>query len=150
MSLDVYLELDDAPPTAEGQPVIYVREDGRTRGITRAEWDERFPGREPITVPAPEPREVFSANITHNLNTMADAAGIYQHLWRPDEIGITTAAELIEPLRVGLAKLEAGPARFRRHNPSNGWGTYEGLVEFVREYLAACEQYPAAKVRVWR
>ena len=28
---------------------------------------------------------LFSANITHNLNTMA-----YYHLWRPEEIGMAT------------------------------------------------------------
>ena len=27
--------------------------------------------------------ELYSANITHNLTGMADAAGIYMHLWRP-------------------------------------------------------------------
>lgn len=27
---------------------------------------------------------IFSANITHNLNAMAEAAGIYKHLWRPE------------------------------------------------------------------
>ena len=30
-----------------------------------------------------ENEEVFSANITNNLNKMANAAGIYDALWRP-------------------------------------------------------------------
>lgn len=30
---------------------------------------------------------VFEANITHNLGTMADAADIYEILWRPDRLG---------------------------------------------------------------
>ena len=33
--------------------------------------------------------QVFSANITHNLGKMADEAGIYKALWRPDEVEIT-------------------------------------------------------------
>lgn len=29
--------------------------------------------------------EVFNRGITHNLNKMAEAVGIYKHLWRPEE-----------------------------------------------------------------
>jgi hypothetical protein len=93
-----------------------------------------------------EREEYYSRNITHNLNTMAGEAGIYEALWRPDEIGITKAAQLIEPLKDGLAKLESDPERFEKFNPPNGWGSYEGLVSFVRDYLRACEQTPDAEV----
>lgn len=33
---------------------------------------------------------------------------------------------------------------------SNGWGDYDGLVSFVRHYLAACRQWPEAMVEVSR
>ena len=93
---------------------------------------------------------VHDANITHNLNQMADMAGIYKHLWRPDEIGITKAAQLIEPLRAGLTRLRSEPHFFQRFNPANGWGDYDGLVRFVEQYLAACEAEPNADVEVSR
>lgn len=93
---------------------------------------------------------IFDANITHNLGAMAVAADIYVHLWRAEEIGITKASELIEPLRTGLALLRSDPDRFRQLNPANGWGNYEVLVQFVAEYLAACEANPDAEVRVSR
>lgn len=96
------------------------------------------------------PEEVFEANVTHNLNTMAEAAGIYKELWRPDEIGITKARELIEPLREGLAKMLEEPAKYEALNPSNGWGNYEGFLKWVRGYLEACEENPEADVRVSR
>ncbi len=35
--------------------------------------------------------EVYISNVTHNLNKMAGEAGIYEALWRPEEIGITHA-----------------------------------------------------------
>lgn len=148
MSLDVYLRMPEQQRQRE--ETIYVREDGRTRAISRDEWNQMYPDREPVTVLEHETDEVFSANITHNLNKMADAAGIYHHLWRPDEIGITVASELIEPLTQGLATLRGQPERFQKLNPANGWGSYEVLVEFVREYLAACIRYPTAEVSVWR
>lgn len=68
---------------------------------------------------------------------MAVEAGIYEHLWRPDEIGITKAAQLIAPLRDGLERLMTDPERYKKLNPSNGWGDYEGLVAFVADYRAA-------------
>ena len=93
---------------------------------------------------------IYDRNITHNLNKMADEAGIYKHLWRPEEIGITKAGQLIEPLREGLALLLSDEERFRKFDPENKWGDYEGLVDFVREYLSACEVNPNAYVRVSR
>lgn len=151
MSLDVYLTLAEAriPRTGSG---IFIRENGVTVEISAEEWNRRNPDREPVTISydSEETDRVYHGNITHNLNTMAGEAGIYRHLWHPDEIGITHAVELIEPLRIGLSTLESQPERFRTFNPDNGWGDYDGLVKFVRDYLAACEQYPQAEVSVWR
>lgn len=96
------------------------------------------------------PVEVYWRNITHNLNKMADAAGIYNHLWRPDEIEFTKAGQLIEPLTAGLALLRSEPDRFKAFNPPNGWGDYDGLVSFVEEYLAACRETPEADIHVSR
>lgn len=93
---------------------------------------------------------IYSNNITHNLGKMANAAGIYKYLWRPDEISITKAIELIEPLRAGLVCLKAHPERFKKLNPENGWGDYEGLIAFVADYLAACEKNPTADISVSR
>ncbi len=93
---------------------------------------------------------VYSRNITHNLNKMADEAGIYKHLWRPDEIGITKAEQLIEPLRSGLELLKSDPERFKKFNPANGWGNYENLVEFVQDYLSSCEENPDAEIEISR
>ncbi len=93
---------------------------------------------------------VYHANITHNLGAMANAAGVYDCLWRPDENGITTAHQLIKPLQKGLLKLAKDPKRWEALNPSNGWGSYEGLLKFVKDYLEACHEFPNAQVRVWR
>jgi hypothetical protein len=97
-----------------------------------------------------EPEEVYEANVTHNLAQMAEAAGIYKHLWRPEEIGVTKASQLIEPLRVGLELLKADPDRFEAYNPSNGWGSYKNFVPWVESYLRACEANRDAEIRVSR
>ena len=145
MSLDVYLTLKGAQLPKDKQ--IFIREDGMTKAISHNEWYARFPDREPVTLePDDESDEVYSANITHNLNKMAREAGIYEHLWRPEEIGITKANQLIVPLSAGLIILRSDPERFQKLNPENGWGNYVGLVKFVENYLDACKKYPDAEV----
>ncbi len=150
MSLDVFLRTPGEFRVSE--PSVFVRADGATRELTRDEFARQFPGREPVMalLEPNETEEVYSANITHNLNRMADAAGIYKALWRPDEIGISKASQLIDPLRAGLQRLVETPSEFIQLNPQNGWGTYEGLVAFVGAYLKACEESPDADVSVSR
>lgn len=94
--------------------------------------------------------QVFDTNITHNLGKMADAAGIYQPVWRPEEVGITRAGQMIRPLQKGLAKLVADPAKYKAYDSPNGWGLYEHFVPWLIEYLEACQAHPEATVRVDR
>lgn len=94
--------------------------------------------------------EVHWSNITHNLNRMAEAAGIYKHLWRPEEIGITKAEQLIEPLSAGLERMKAQPEFFRQYDAENKWGTYEQFVPWIEDYLQACKDNPDAAVSVSR
>lgn len=93
---------------------------------------------------------IYQANVTHNLAARADAAGIYEAMWRPDENGIAKAEQLIAPLRAGLTKLKADPERFRSFNPPNGWGDYDNFVRVVEEYLTTCEANPDAEIGVSR
>ncbi len=96
------------------------------------------------------PTDVYSANITHNLTKMASAAGLYDALWQPEEIGVTEARALIPILTKGLEVLRADPEKFKAMNPANGWGSYDGLVRFTEEYLAACAASPGAEISVSR
>ena len=97
-----------------------------------------------------EVEELFNANITHNLGEMARKAGIYHYLWRPEEIDITFASELIDPLTLGLEELKENPDTYKKLNPKNGWGCYEGFVEWVERYLEACKENPDALINVSR
>jgi len=97
-----------------------------------------------------EPNEVYSANITHNLNKMAMEAGIYEALWRPEEIGKKKASEIVEILEKGLSDLKERPQHFEKFNSPNGWGMYEHFVPFVENYLNACKEYPNADIEISR
>ena len=97
-----------------------------------------------------KPTEVYSANITHNLGKMAKEAGIYEYLWRPEELGITKASELIKPLTDGYELLVNDPEKFKQYDSPNGWGKYEHFLPFVKQYIDACFANPYAEVKVSR
>jgi hypothetical protein len=96
------------------------------------------------------PTEVHESNITHNLNKMASESGLYQALWRPEELGVVTAWELIPYLREGLKNLKSDPEHYEQFNPPNGWGSYNDLVRFTEQYLESCMKYPDSQVKVSR
>lgn len=93
---------------------------------------------------------IFSRNITHNLGAMAKEAGIYQVLWRPEEIGAKKGGDITEILKNGLVLLLNNPAHFQKMNPTNGWEDYKGLVDFIKEYLDNCINHPNATIMVSR
>jgi hypothetical protein len=94
--------------------------------------------------------EVFWANITHNLNTMADGAGLYKPLWRPEEVYVQHARDLIEYLERGIQKLVQNPSHYSTFNAPNGWGTYDVFLPWCCRYLEACRKYPNSRVTISR
>lgn len=97
-----------------------------------------------------QPCVVHHQNITHNLNKMAAAGGFYEAVWRPEEVGITQASQLIPILRKAIADMEDRPEFYKQFDSSNGWGTYKHFLPWLREYLAACVEYPDATVEADR
>ena len=94
--------------------------------------------------------EVFEANITHNLTRMASEAGIYKHLWRPEELNITKAKDLIKPLTDGLKDMKSRPDHYKKFNADNGWGVYNDFIPWIEKYLEACIEYPEATIYINR
>ena len=94
--------------------------------------------------------EVFWANITHNLYTMAEEAGIYKHLWKPEEIGITKAGQLVDSVEKGLTDMKAKPTYYKQFDSPNGWGIYDDFVPWIEKYLEACKKWPDAKIGISR
>jgi hypothetical protein len=104
-----------------------------------------------------KPVSVYSNNVTHNLGAMAGAVvlsngmTLYHVLWRPDEQkGLKWAKDISELLDEGYNILLSAPERFKQFNPENGWGSYEGLCDFVYKYRNACWNNPDAELQVCR
>ena len=98
----------------------------------------------------PDEEQVYWANITHNLGEMAAEAGIYQALWRPEEIGATKAKDIIDVVELGLTDMKARPEFYEQFNASNGWGLYKHFVPWVERYLEALKKFPEAEISVSR
>ena len=102
------------------------------------------------------PTSVYSNNITHNLGKMAGEVSLsngktlYDILWRPEEHGFYFAREISELLDEGWNILLSDPEKYKRYNPENGWGSYDGLCDFVYKYRNACWDNPEAELSVSR
>lgn len=95
--------------------------------------------------------ELFSANYTHNCGKRARGAGIYEYVWRPDELDhVKVAGDLIEPLKSGIKLMEDSPERFELLNPENGWGSYDSFLPWLKRYLDACIRHPKAEIHACR
>lgn len=91
---------------------------------------------------------VCSENTTHNHGKMADALGVYTHLWHPEELGLKYAHELIAPLRGAINELETNPEKYRQYDAPNGWGKVEYFIIFLKKVLSGCEETPEAEIEV--
>lgn len=94
----------------------------------------------------------ISFNVTHNLAPMADKAGLYRPLWRPEENypQPVLASDVYPAIVAGFNNLVTDPENYKDLNPKNGWGDYNILVDFTANVLSALRQYPLAVVEACR
>lgn len=93
---------------------------------------------------------IESFNITHNLTHMADACGLYDVLWRPEEHGYETTDDIADILLDGLNTLLESPERMRKYNAPNGWGMYEDFCRFVLDVYIAVRSNKGAFIHASR
>lgn len=74
----------------------------------------------------------------------------YDEEYKFEEENPSQAFEIIPYLKNGIENLKENPEYFKKFNPSNGWGSYEGLLKFAEEYLKASETFPNAIIEISR
>ena len=95
--------------------------------------------------------------ITHNLNTLVAACGefkgisYYGAVWRAEDLFERKNGEvpviMVLPYLVNLLHdLICYESVLQTHLPENGWGTYQGLIDFVCDYIKACYKYKACYI----
>jgi len=93
---------------------------------------------------------VFDTNITHNLVEMAEEAGIYKLLWRPEECGNPRAGDLVSPLTKAIEDMEKRPEHYKQFDAPNGWGDYDTFLGWLYEVRDVCGEFPDAEIEVSR
>lgn len=129
MSLDFYIRVPEIRS--------YYRSAGKT--LPMAEYDDCF-------------RFYHVANITHNLGEMArhipvsDTLTLYNVLWRPDESGLMTTDDIVDLVAEGVRYMITHKDDLIKYNPDNGWGDYDGLLEFAKQVGNACLFNPCCQI----
>jgi hypothetical protein len=91
--------------------------------------------------------QLYRDSITHNHWKMVDNASLYRAIWRPEELQITKAAQLIPILEQGLKHIEEHQDELCKLGTAND---HTEVWSFVRAYLKACREHPDADIRVSR
>jgi hypothetical protein len=97
--------------------------------------------------PKPGHVDLYSRNITHNVAKMWAKAGVFEALYEGQG---KTAGEIVDVLAKGVEDMEQKREEYLPLNPSNGWGDYDGALDFLREYATACRENPKATISVSR
>ena len=94
----------------------------------------------------------YRLQITHNLNKVVSACGelvgksYYEAIWRPDtltglENGKVPVLFIVSYLPDLIRDLIKYESVLTQYLPKNGYGTFEGLIEFLCNYLKECYTY---------
>lgn len=100
-----------------------------------------------IDTGGPEPAVVAEiGNCTSNVRPMwskalTAAAGADSHL---HETHGRTAGDVLPLLRAAVVHMEDHPAEYRELNPANGYGHYEGALNYLRRTAQLCAAHPKA------
>lgn len=144
MSLDIYII--SPTPIKKKSTGIWVRDNGKTRELTKAEAEERYPDTDIQEIDI-ETTIIWHGNITHNLAEMASDClswgdcNLCDLLWR-DEQPAFDKWFYVSHLTYCLNVLENDPEHYKQFNPHNGWGTYEQLCKFVEDFIIALVNAP--------
>ncbi len=85
----------------------------------------------------------FCWNYTSNVSRMWRTAGCDLYALKDRKAG-----DLVPYLERAIWAMRDYPERYRAMEPDNGWGTYEGCLEFLEKILQGCYAVPSAIVRV--
>jgi hypothetical protein len=58
------------------------------------------------------------------------------------------AIEAVKILQSGIIEMSKNPNEYKKLNPENGWGSYEGAKRFLKDIMNACLDYPESIVYV--
>lgn len=97
-----------------------------------------------VGVKAKREVEIFECNITYNLSDMYYKC-IDGGLKALDEMSCDKSIPI---LNKAINDLIDNEEEYKKLNPPNGWGTYSGLLEALKELRDCCENNPDGIIEV--
>jgi hypothetical protein len=96
---------------------------------------------------------ISSHNYTFNVSTMfykafEKSGGNWKSFHDYESIN-KTCKEAIPELVNAITEMENNKEEYERLNPENGWGDYEGALEFLKKILKDCKKFPYGRIGVW-
>lgn len=94
-----------------------------------------------------DPVEVANCgNYTYNVCQMYCAAIPHEDGFR--SLDGKLSSEAVPILAAAIAYMESHAEEMRKFNPKNGWGSYEGALEYLRTIRDDCQRHPKATVQI--
>lgn len=59
-----------------------------------------------------------------------------------------SAVEALPALDKAVTAMETDPEKYKAMNPPNGWGNYDGALDYLRRLRDGCAQHPKTVVHV--
>ena len=84
-------------------------------------------------------------NYTSNVASMWNKALGYEF----SELDGENCGNCLDDLRRAVNDMESNPIEYRKMNPANGWGDYEGALDFLDKLKRECARNPKAKIDMW-
>lgn len=87
-----------------------------------------------------------SRNYTSNVSGMFYEAGLEDGIKGLDGMSAMSVVLALDPV---IRYMETHPDEMRKFNAKNGWGDYEGALEFAKGIFFDCLENPKCTVHVW-
>ena len=91
--------------------------------------------------------KIYIGNYTYNVNPMyAKAMGI---IGLNEFLQNQRCSEVIPTLKEGIRNMELYPKVYKKMNPKNGWGDYDGALQFLKDILLNCKTHLDYTIKVY-
>lgn len=100
-----------------------------------------------IYLTPPKPQGVEIGNMTYNIAPMYNKAfGVDD--WKK-VVGGKRAGDVIPEIFFAHKDMKDNPEDYKPLNPKNGWGSYEGALEYLNKLLVGCCENPDCTIDIY-
>jgi hypothetical protein len=91
-------------------------------------------------------RPVEVGNYTSNIRDMLNVA--FDGDYWVDFVYEKVAKDALPAIEHAIFRMEETPSRFEGMNPQNGWGSYKGVLMFMKQFRQCCIENPDLIIEV--